>query len=224
MNTAKDTAMKKYMFVFYTLLSVYILTSCNKEEEAYYSALGIISITQDSTILEEDNGERLLVENANTVATTIIDQDRVIAYFTIIDKTLPTGINRIINIYSIDKVLFKPVFELTPENADSIGNDALSITSLWLAKDYLNLGFMYSGGNQMHYINLIRYQGEIPTDTIDLEIRHNNNNDYGSSNYGAFVSFDLKSLRNDFADSVILCIKAKEYDSQVYEKFYTYKY
>jgi hypothetical protein len=217
--------MKNYMIIFYTLLSVYILTSCKKEEDTYYSALGTIGITQDSTILEVDSGERLLVENPDNIAITINDQDRVIAYFTITEKAVPTGIDRIINIYNIDKVLFKPVFELIPEKTDSIGNDPLSIASLWLVKDYLNLSFMYSGGNQtLHYINLIRYPGEIPTDTINLEIRHNNNNDYGSYNYSAFVSFDLKSLRNNVTDSVILHIKAKEYDNRIYEKSFTYKY
>jgi hypothetical protein len=217
--------MKKYMIISYILLSFIVLTSCKKEEQKdIYRALGIISITPDSMIIVLDNGERMLVENDNSIGTAIEDQNRVNVTFTMSDKTLPTGIDYIISIESIEKVLLKQVFELTPEKADSIGNDDLSITELWLGGDFLNLSFVYYGSTESHYINLIRYPGEIPTDTINLEIRHNSNNDSYAYSYSAFVSFDLKSLRNEAADSVILRIKAKEFNDRTFDKYYTYKY
>jgi len=216
--------MKKYMIYLVLVVTSGILTGCLKEEEALYSALGVIHIANDSVIIDTDKGSRLLVENSSGLVSSIKDKDRVIADFTLVDKTVPQGINYIVAIQYIEKVLFKPVIELTPEIADSIGNDQVGILNLWLEKDYLNLNFAYYGGNEKHFINLIRYPGEIPSDTIDLEIRHNDRNDAGMYRLNGFVSFDLKSLQGESADSVVLRIKAREYDDRLYSKNYTYKY
>lgn len=201
-----------------------IVTGCLKEEEGYYSALGIIHITDDSTIIDTDEGERLLVDNDNTLGSGISDNDRIIADFTLVDGAKPAGIDYIIHVYYLEKVLFKPVIELTDEIADSIGNDELGILSMWLEKDFLNVNFMFYGGNVKHFINLIRYPGEIPTDTIDLEIRHNNRDDDAVYRQNGFVTFDLKSLKNNAADSVVLCIKARDFDDDSYKKYVTYRY
>jgi hypothetical protein len=205
------------------LLSGFV-TGCLKEEEGYYSALGIIHITDDSTIIDTDEGERLLVDNDNTLGSGISDNDRIIADFTLVDGAKPAGIDYIIHVYYLEKVLFKPVIELTEEIADSIGNDELGILSMWLEKDFLNVNFMFYGGNVKHFINLIRYPGEIPTDTIDLEIRHNNRDDDAVYRQNGFVTFDLNSLKNNAADSVVLCIKARDFDDDNYKKYVTYRY
>ena len=216
--------MKKYLFYLLMLLTSGILTGCLKEEEEYYSSLGIIHITDDSTIIHTDDGERLLVDNDNTLGSGINDNDRIIADFTLVDGTTPSGIDYIIHVYYIEKVLFKPVIELTSEIQDSIGNDELGILSMWLEKDFLNLNFMFYGGNVKHFINLIRYPGEIPSDTIDLEIRHNNRNDDAYYRQNGFVTFDLQSLKNGAAVSVVLCIKARDFDDSNYRKYFTYRY
>lgn len=216
--------MKTYSISLAIILAALIFTGCNKDDTEYYSTLGIINITNDSIIIESDEGNRLLVDNRAAIGSAIKDKDRVIANFSLVNEQLPTGIDYIIDIYDIVKVLFKPVIELTPEIADSIGNDELAVSSLWLEKDFINLNFMYYGGQEKHLINLIRYPGEIRTDTVTLEIRHNENDDNGSYYLNGFVSFDVRSLRNDVADSVIICIKAKEFDNRTYKKNVTYKY
>jgi hypothetical protein len=217
--------MKNSKIVWGVLLCVNILAGCKQEEdEVYYQTLGVFSKTEDSTIIEADNNERLLVKNTASLSGNLKDQDRVFLYFTIADEPLPTGINQAINIYSIEKVLFKQVLEFSSKINDSIGNDPLSVRDLWLTKDYLNLSFMYIGGYNLHAINLIEYPGEPSSDTINLEIRHNENDDAGNTYFNAFVSFDLTSLKKESADSVILCVKAIEYDNRLFEKYYTYKY
>ena len=216
--------MKKYLVYMLMLLLSGIVTGCLKEEEGYYSALGIIHIDDDSTIIDTDEGERLLVDNDNTLGSGISDNDRIIADFTLVDGDKPTGIDYIIHVYYLEKVLFKPVIELTDEIADSIGNDKLGILSMWLENDFLNVNFRFYGGNVKHFINLIRYPGEIPSDTIDLEIRHNNRNDDALYQQNGFVTFDLRSLKNNAADSVVLCIKARDFDDDNYEKSVIYRY
>ena len=218
-------AIKNLRFWFGGYIFLFLVASCMKNDQVdYYSALGTISITKDSTIISSDEGNRLLVSNPQSIGAAIVDKDRVIANFSLVNKTLPAGIDYVVNVTSCDKILFKPVVELTTANKDSIGNDELGINSIQLVKDYLNLSFTFYGNTQKHYINLIRFPGTIRTDTVDLEIRHNNNNDNTLTYTIAFVSFDLKSLRNTVADSVILRIKAKEFNNLTLQKNYTYKY
>lgn len=217
--------MKKYRFFLAALLFANIVVGCKEEEDIiYYETLGVLQKTEDSAIIEADNHTRLLIENSNSLPATVKDDDRVFLYFYMNDGPTPEGIDYLINVYSIEKVLVKPVFEMTTYAEDSIGNDPLKVSDLGLAKDYLNLRFLFYGGTQMHLINLIRYPEELSSDTIDLEIRHNDQGDDGYSYLAGFVSFDLSSLQVEGKDSVTLCVKAKEYDSRIFEKCYTYKY
>jgi hypothetical protein len=217
--------MRKYIWIAAILLSAYLITGCEKEEEElYYSALGTLYLVNDSAVFESDNGTLMLVDNYNKLGDALQDLDRVILYFTILEENYPAGFDLLIDVYDIEDVLYKPVMELTEEIADSIGNDELDVTTVWLAKDYLNLYFKYFGGSKKHYINLVRRPGEIPTDTIDLEIRHNDNDDAGSYYYSGFVTFDLTSLQNEASNSVVLRITAREYGNITYREIFTYTY
>ncbi|MFN8206186.1 MAG: NigD-like C-terminal domain-containing protein [Bacteroidales bacterium] len=208
------------------LLAFMVLTAaaCNKEEPQYYSALGVLAIQADSTIIETDDNERLLVLNRANPGAGYSNRDRVIADFSLAGGVKPAGIDYLVNIERLEKVLFKPVKEITAENSDSVGNDPMAVRNIWLAKDFLNLSFGFYGGNQTHYINLVRQPGELPQDTVELEIRHNDRDDSGYYALRGFVSFDLSSLRSSQADSVIIKVSAKEFDSRTYTGNFTYKY
>jgi hypothetical protein len=208
------------------VFSVMILFSgCEKEHnDKYYYVLGDMHVTTDSALIISDDNERLLISNRSGISSVIKDKDRIYAYFTINDKKISSDTLYIISLYSIEKVLMKPIFVLTPGTLDSIGNDPLSVRSLWITKKYLNLSFRYFGNNQKHYINLTRQEGSVPVDTISLEIRHNNKNDEPFNEIYALVSFDLASIQNTLKDSVILHITAKEFEDRNYEKYLTYKY
>lgn len=202
-----------------------LVVGCKQEEDiTYYQTLGVLQKTEDSTIVEADNNTRLLVENSSNLPSTVKDDDRVFLYFSFNDGPVPAGIDHLIDIYSIEKVPVKPVFEMITYAEDSIGNDPLDVSGLWVAKDFMNLNFLFYGGTKTHLINLVKYPGELSSDTIDLEIRHNDQDDNGSSYLAGFMSFDISSLQVEGKDSVTLCLKAKEYDNRIFEKCYTYKY
>ena len=216
--------MKKSNIAILLFILVSLLTSCFKESEGTFSVLGTVTITNEDMIIETDVGERLLVDNPTGSSALVSNGDRVIVDFTLVDKPVPEGFDYLINIHNIVKVLFKPVLILTDEIADSIGNDEFEINSLWLEKDYLNLSFSYIGGNELHLINLIRYPGAISNDTINLEIRHNDNGDIATSTLKGFVTFDLTSLRNEVTESVVLHITARGLYNQTYQKNFTYQF
>lgn len=217
--------MKKYRLIVAAFLFAILVVGCKQEEDiTYYTTLGILQKTEDSTIIEADNDTRLLVENSSSLPATVKDNDRVFLYFSFNDGTLPAGIDHLVDIYSIEKVPVKPVFELTYDTNDSIGNDPVNISDLWMAKDFMNLSFLFYGGTKTHLINLIRYPELTSSDTISMEIRHNDQDDNGVTYLSGFMSFDLTSLQVEGKDSVTLCVKAKEYDNRIFEKCYTYKY
>jgi hypothetical protein len=217
--------MKRFrIFNLLVIISLFFIGCSKDESPEYYMVLGTVEKSNDSTLVISDENERMLVNNSGSLST-VNDNERIIANFTMSDMAKPAGVDYVIDIYYFSEVLFKPVLELTAENSDSIGNDPLTVLEIWQKKDYLNLKFEYYGGNpdKIHYINLIRFPGEIPTDTVELEIRHNANDDSQAYLLNGFVSFDLLSLRNP-GDSVVLHIKAQENNSHQFSGYFKYKF
>lgn len=217
--------MKRFRIYYLLVIVSLIFIACSKEDNPeYYSVLGTVDKTEDSTFVISDEDEKLLVNNRESL-NTVNDNSRIIAYFSMSDMAKPAGVDYVIDVYNFTDVLFKPVTILNAELTDSVGNDPLNVRDIWLAKDYLNLNFEYYGGptGKIHYIHLTRMPGELATDTIDLEIRHNNRDDSQAYVLSGFVSFDLQSLKNS-GDSVVLRIKAKEYNDRLFNKSFTYKF
>lgn len=217
--------MKRLRWVYFLLPVLVVLISCNKEEDKdYYTVLGTISITEDSTIIVTDEDERLMVKGGSGISASIQDNDRVFVYFTFLDDFKPVGIDYVIELYQIEEILCKDIIELTEANSDSIGHDAMSVDNLWVSKNYVNLSFKFYANTETHIINLVRPEGEVPGDTVDLEIRHNDNGDSEAYVMNGFVSFKLESVQNNLKDSVILHITAKEYNDRRFDRYVTYKY
>ena len=215
--------MKTYRLLLVVISMVGLLSACEEtDNETYYSTLGNLKITTDSVIIESDKGNRMLVKNS--LSSSFKDNDRVIAYFTKTDQTLPKGIDYIVNVYNIEKVLVKPVIAYDSTKTDSIGNDPIFVDGAWISKNYLNVDFRFYGYNLKHMINLTRNVGIFGADTLQLEIRHNDKDDAPQYTLNGFVSFDLTSIEYPEKDSVVLHITAKEYGNKVYEKYLTYRY
>jgi hypothetical protein len=204
-----------------------IFVRCSKDEEKdYYSVLGTAHVTNDSIIIVGDDDVRYLINDPNsTLLSEIDEEDRLIVYFSFSNETKPVGIDFVIDVYDAVRVLYKPMVILTESNADTIGHDPLHVTDIWIAKNYLNMNFEYYGYSIRHFINLIRYPGDITgKDTVEVEIRHNQNDDNSNYLMSGFVTFDISSLQGLPGDSVTLHIKAKEYDNHNYDEYKVYKF
>jgi hypothetical protein len=197
--------------------------ACEKEaSEEYYSTLGILTESNDSLIIDSDKSNRLYIYN--NIGNELDSGDRVAAIFKLVDMDIPEGLDYIIEVTSIEKVLFKPIItDYTPAKDDSLGNDPVQIDELWLAKDFMNLNFTYLGGSTTHFINLVLVDS-VENDTVELEIRHNDNDDTGIYQLKSFVSFDLTSVQSAATDSVILRIKAQEFNDYVFDENIVYRY
>lgn len=146
-----------------------------------------------------DDGERLLV-NYTILDEELDDAGEVTLYY--------------VKVNQIDDVLMKGIMDITPEDEDSIGNDAIIVEDFWMTDSLLNFKLKYWGYNTIHFLNLVKQPGEILEENqpIELELRHNANEDDESIPFTAFVSFSLNGLRIEGSDSIEFMFTSTDYD------------
>ena len=160
-------------------------------------------------VIVTDNGDRLFPSSTAIPWFETRDQQRVWVNFTILGDA--TGeFDHYVKVNNMSEILTKGVLELTPENADSIGNDPVRIRDYWFTGDFLTIMFSYSGGGTIHYINLVQDVNN-PVDDQGrpvLLFRHNRKDD--PANYALYgtVSINLYDLRVDGQTTVSFVLKS----------------
>jgi hypothetical protein len=160
-------------------------------------------------IIVTDNGTRLFPSATAIPWFETRDQQRVWINYTILGDA--TGeFDHYVKVNNLAEILTKGVLQLTPENADSIGNDPVRINNYWFAGDFLTIQFAYGGGETIHYINLVQ-DVDNPVDEQGRPIllfRHNRNDD--PANYELFgtVSINLYDFRVEGQTSVSFVLKS----------------
>jgi hypothetical protein len=131
-----------------------------------------------------------------------------------------------VKVNSVRKILYKGIFDITPAKEDSIGNDPIKVKDKWIKGDMLNFELKYYGGNEVHYINLVKQPGAINTvnGPVVLELRHNNHDDSEQYPLSAIVSFNLSSLKVQGKTSTPFKVVAKGFDGETFEYTGEYKY
>lgn len=155
------------------------------------------------------------------------DGQRLIANYTILADKRPTGLyDYDIRLNDMYEVLTKPIFYVTPATQDSIGNDSVEITDIWIGSKYLNVEFAFYGHDKMHYINLVKDNQRLFTDDkIHLEFRHNGRGDAPLYRRYGIASFDISPLIDVARDSVPLVIhvnKPNQTEEQLINLNFTY--
>lgn len=157
------------------------------------------------------------------------DGDRVLMNYTVLgdnkgDNQEPT--EYYIKINSIWKVLMKGILDITEANKDSIGNDPIIVKDIWMSDSLLNVKIKYWGHNKTHFINLVKQPGELTANNqpVELELRHNSNNDTESTLYSGYVSFKLNTLQITGLDSVQFRVTYSDYEGKQSEFKGTYRY
>ena len=235
--------MKKIVYLVFVAF-LFVFAGCNDEDEGYslnnvWVGFGIVENT-DSYRIVMDDGEVLLPVAFGGVDPgyghdisgnhqQIKAGDRVLVNFTILDdKVNEAGeiVAYYVKINSSKKILMKGILDITPENQDSIGNDAIIVQEHWVTNNLLNLQLKYWGRQQIHFINLVKKPGVLTAanQPFELEIRHNDNGDEASIPFVALVSFELDRLQVAGIDSVRFKVKSTDYDGKVNQFDGVYKY
>lgn len=195
--------MKKYHLLFLLSLSVIVfgLSSCEKNDEmpTYSYAVGTVMKNESNHYyLDLDSHKKLLLTDSTVINYyKVKDGDRILASFYLLEQ-VTDGYDYIVNMFDLYKILTKPVIELTPEIADSIGDDRAQITKMWIHKDLLNIEFKVKGtGKIQHMVNVVTTNNPTEPEAgyVSLEFRHNLNGDNEFDYYPGIMSFKL----GDFA-------------------------
>lgn len=182
----------------------------------YWITTGTIEMGgSGSYVIVLDNGDRLLPSATAIPWFDLRDQQRVWVNFTILGDG--TGeIDHYVKVNNMSEILTKGILALTPEDADSIGDDPVRIDDYWFTGDYLTIQFSYGGGNAIHYINLVQDVNN-PVDDQGrpvLLFRHNRNNDPANYLLYGTVSINLQNLRVEGQTSVSFVLKSTPFTGE----------
>lgn len=211
------------------IVSLLALISCNTKDEF---SLGKFRIEIATVITEGSGSYSLLLDNGKSLWPAASDvrympknSQRVFVNYTLLSNEY-NGYDHLVKINDIWNILTKNIIDLTTENADSIGNDPIGVNGMWIGNHFLNIDFMFNfGGIKPHAINLVHNTTTTNTDEeiIELEFRHNSYESTSKRLIEGLVSFNLKPLQREDADSVIISVKVKEWDKEKTHKV-VYKY
>lgn len=228
--------MKKLVFILLTGLLIGFLPGCDLNDDDCYSVndawIGFGLVQKDSLsntfILNMDDGEVLYPTNNSMAWYKVTDNERVLTNFTILgNKKNPNHDEEYyVRINSLRKILYKGILDITPQNEDSIGNDPIHVHDKWIKGNMLNFELKYFGGNEIHYINLVKQPGEVTPESepVILELRHNTNGDNERLPLSAIVTFDLSSLQIEGQNSTQIKVIATDPDGSEFEYTTDYKY
>lgn len=222
--------MKRLLII---LLFAPLLVACSQQEELEMESVVSYATVENPNqsinfYLNRDDSTRLwVVDNEIKYYRPKNDQRVLVDYTVLTTKPRGSSYQHDVKINDVYEILTKNIFYISPATADSIGDDLIAISGIWIANDFLNIEFLYPGYSKIHYVNLVRDTTQTYTDgKIHLEFRHNANGDYPTFNISGIVAFNLKELRKVGSNSVDLVIHTNEYNSVSSEKYYnfTYKY
>lgn len=215
------------VYLFFLL----IFAGCSNDDDSYdryWIDIATVENPQNSNefFLRLDDNTLLWTEESNFPTYKPADGQRVIANYSIVSDKHATGLyDYDVKLNDVYEVLTKGIFEISPETQDSIGNDSIYVSDIWVGSNYLNVEFVYQGFSKTHFINLVSDTAKTYTDDgkVHLEFRHNANNDLGLYDRWGIVSFDISSLQQNHTDSVNLVIHVNEPD-KVADKLYELTY
>lgn len=205
-----------------------ILFSCNNSENypELYSTMGTVTNLSDYSI-DSDIYGKLTPKNPNIINSFNADSigQRVLININFPDekdKDSKEDSGKEVTIYDLYKVLTKKAndIRLTEENIDNFGNDNIKITNAYISNEHLNIEFNIEGNDETipHRISLLLTENTQIDDEglLEVELRHNNNSDYGNKHYWGVVSFTLSSIP-EYNDEAFKGFRIK-YQAEEYNK------
>lgn len=153
----------------------------------------------------------------------LIEGQRAFIYFNLLDEKID-GYDYNANINHIENILTKDIYSMPEEKADSIGDDRINISNMWITGDYLNIQYqLYHSNNpdKKHMLNLIINEASDGKNDkegyVTLEFRQNAYDDSPHTPGTGLISFKLNNISNLIKDKKGLNIRFKSlYDGERY--------
>ena len=186
-------------------LTAIVLQSCLDDWDDKYDtlfAVGTVKVIEGKDYyFSLDEGSKLYPSDTTYVHDyAVIDGQRAFIYFRELEEKLP-GYEYNAQIKHIENILTKDIYSMPAEKADSIGDDNINATDLWITGEYLNIKYQFYHSNnedKKHMLNLVINETAETPDPEDeyftLEFRHNAYNDEQRTPGWGIVSFRLDKI------------------------------
>ena len=159
--------MKKLKTTFVTFLllltTMPMLQSCLDDDwngsAASSLAIGTVRIVDGKDYyFALDEGTKMFPGDTTRVNNyALVEGQRAFVYFNLLDEKVD-GYDYNAQINHVENILTKDIYFMPAEKADSIGDDRINITNMWIADNYLNIQYqLYYSGNpdKKHMLNLV---------------------------------------------------------------------
>ena len=143
-------------------LTAIVLQSCLDDWDDKYDtlfAVGTVKVIEGKDYyFSLDEGSKLYPSDTTYVHDyAVIDGQRAFIYFRELEEKLP-GYEYNAQIKHIENILTKDIYSMPAEKADSIGDDNINATDLWITGEYLNIKYQFYHSNnedKKHMLNLV---------------------------------------------------------------------
>ena len=152
-----------YSVVFtFALLIIPMLQSClndDDENRGTRFTIGTIEVIGEKEyFFNLDDGDKMYPSDTTYIHNyTVENNQRVFIHFLPLEEDIP-GYDYNVKLIQLENILTKDIIPLTEETADSIGNDRINATSLWITGNYLNIEHQFFHSNnpdKKHMLNLV---------------------------------------------------------------------
>lgn len=208
------------------LLATTVLQSCLDDWDDKYDtlfAVGTVKVIEGKDYyFALDEGSKLYPSDTTAIRNyAIVDGQRAFVYFRELEEEL-TGYEYNAQIKHIENILTKDIYSMPAEKADSIGDDNINATDLWITGDYLNIKYQFYHSNnaeKKHMLNLVINEASTgendKADYVNLEFRHNAYSDNKLTLGTGLVSFKLDNIAEQLQGKKGLNIRVKSlYDGE----------
>lgn len=171
-------------------------------EDGSLFAIGTVKVIEGKEYyFALDEGSKLYPGDTTHIHNyAIVDGQRAFVNFSKLNETIK-GYDYNGKIYRIENILTKDIYFMPAEKTDSIGDDHINATDIWIAGNYLNIKYQFYRSNntdKKHMLNLIVNKASIDesnkSDYLNVEFRHNAYNDKQQTLASGLVSFKLDKI------------------------------
>ncbi|MBR3951762.1 MAG: hypothetical protein IKJ79_07675 [Bacteroidaceae bacterium] len=179
---------------------VAVLTGCdlnnNNTPSVYYTDFVTTHIDIDESlffeqVLRNDLGSVMLYPYP-TIKGKLYEGQRVLLQYYV--KEEKPDNNKEVEIMNIYSVRHDTIIDAHPDTIAAYPDDPVKVNTISRTGNYINLDISIEYFNKSHGLNLFSNPMQAPSDTIDVILRHNNNNDAHGYWATAYASFYIPNL------------------------------